>query len=192
MSHTGSSSPVTTELHVADCELPLHQWKLLDHLRGLTELWLEQCGDLTATPEIIRHLSSLQLLVLTAKEHEDLPKWLGELTSLERLQIHGYAGLKELDESIRRLTKLQELELDCCNSMSSLPHWLIELACLQTLAIKGCESIRSLPEGIQQLTSLQKLKIYACPKLKRWCKSEENKMKLAHIKTREIFGPVEV
>jgi hypothetical protein len=37
---------------------------------------------------------------------------------------------------------------------------------------------------MQQLTRLQRLKIFDCPQLVRWCISEENKMKLAHIKTR--------
>ncbi|EMS67363.1 Putative disease resistance protein RGA1 [Triticum urartu] len=166
MSDTSSPSLVTTQLAVADCELPLHQWRLLGHLSGLTELRMERCGDLTGTPEIIQHLSSLNGLSLTGKEHEELPKWLGELTSLERLCIDGYRGIKELDESIRKLTKLQELKLYNCNSMSSLPHWLTELTYLNTLVINFCEGIRSLPESIEKLTNLKKLKIN-CPHLKR-------------------------
>ncbi|VAH86373.1 unnamed protein product [Triticum turgidum subsp. durum] len=184
MSHTNSSSLVT-ELAVADCELPLHQWRLLGQLSGLTELRMEGCGDLTGTPEIIQHLSSLKGLSLKGKDHEELPKWLGELTSLERLLIDGYAGLKELDESIRKLTKLQEIKLYNCNSMSSLPHWLRELTCLKTLVINCCEGIRSLPEGIQQLT-LKKLKISNCPQLQMWCRSRENGLKLTHINILDI------
>lgn len=184
MSHTGPSFLVTTKLSVVNCQLPLHQWRLLGHLTGLTELRIEGCGDLTGTPEIIRHLSSLTVLYLTAKEHEDLPKWLGELTSLGRLYIVGYAGLKELDENMRKLTKLQELHLGRCNSMSSLPCWLIELTCLKILVISRSEGIGSLPEGVQQLTNLQKLVIFECPQLERWCESEENEMNLAHIEDR--------
>jgi len=39
-----------------------------------------------------------------------------------------------------------------------------------------------LPESIQQLTKLEILEISECPALEQWCESEENKMKLAHIK----------
>ncbi|CAL5017354.1 unnamed protein product [Urochloa decumbens] len=47
--------------------------------------------------------------------------------------------------------------------------------------VEDCESIASLPDSIQ-LTSLQSLVVFQCPQLVRWCKSKENKMKLAHVK----------
>lgn len=184
MSHPGSSSAVTTELYIDYCRLPLHQWRLLGHLPGLTELRIKLGRDLTSTPEIIQHLSSLQVLSLIGQEDDELPKWLGELTSLERLDIDGYEGIKELDDNIRKLTKLQKLELCRCHSMASLPNWLIELTSLKTLVIKYSEGIRFLPEGIQQLSNLHELHISNCHQLKRWCELEENKMKLAHITTK--------
>jgi len=64
----------------------------------------------------------------------------------------------------------------------ALPERLGDLTSLTVLVLHDCNGIKSLPESIQQLTCLFKLEIIDCPELVQWCKSEENKMKLAHIK----------
>ncbi|CAM0958381.1 unnamed protein product [Alopecurus aequalis] len=157
--YTGASTtspyPVDTTLHVQQCEVPMHQWRLLQHLPGLTHLEITDCGDLTASPEIIRHLSSLL-----------------------QLRISECSGLNELHESMELLTNLQSLILYHCSNIASLPHWLGKLISLKKLGIRKCYGLRSLPEGIQQLTNLQELEISRCTALEKWCESEENKMKL--------------
>lgn len=190
MSHTGASTsssyPVNTTLVVERCKVPMHQWRLLQHLPGLTCLWITGCGDLTGSPETIQHISSLKSLYLKHRDQQEPPKWLGELTSLQELQISWCGGLRKLHDNMRQLTELQSLELYGCNSITSLPHWLGELASLKKLGMWDCDVINSLPEGIQQLTNLQELEIRRCPELQRWCKLEENKTKLAHIKDKRI------
>lgn len=189
VSHTNasfSSSPVTTILKVEYCKVPRREWRLLQHLPGLTHLWISVCGDLTISPEILAHLSSLESLIIEAKDQEELPKWLGELVSLRELDIIGYTGIKELRQNMRQLTKLQALSLSRCRSITSLPHWLGELTSLKELDICECNGIRSLPEGIQQLANLRELKVIGCPELTQWCESTDNEMKLAHIKQKEI------
>ncbi|CAN6270448.1 unnamed protein product [Urochloa humidicola] len=64
----------------------------------------------------------------------------------------------------------------------SLPEGLGGLPSLTNLSISDCKSIDTLPKSIQQLTCLASLVISECPKLAQWCKSKENKIKLAHIK----------
>ena len=98
---TTSSYPVDTTLHVLHSEVPMYQWRLLQHLPGLIHLEITDCDDLTCSPEIIRHLSSL----------------------LE-LRISECSGLIELHESMRLLTKMQSLTLYDCSNIASLPHWL--------------------------------------------------------------------
>lgn len=189
VSHTNasfSSSPVTTILKVEYCKVPRREWRLLQHLPGLTHLWISVCGDLTISPEILAHLSSLESLIIEAKDQEELPKWLGELVSLRELDIIGYTGIKELRQNMRQLTKLQALSLSRCRSITSLPHWLGELTSLKELDICECNGIRSLPEGIQQLANLRELKVIGCPELTQWCESTDNEKKLAHIKQKEI------
>uniref|UniRef100_A0A453DL35 Ig-like domain-containing protein n=1 Tax=Aegilops tauschii subsp. strangulata TaxID=200361 RepID=A0A453DL35_AEGTS len=142
-SSSSSSSGLTTAvgLMVGYSELPMQQWRLLRHLSGLDYLNIESCSDLTVSPDIIPHLSSVT-----------------------------------------------HLKIRTCN-ISSLPHWVMDLTGLQKLEIEGCRGIRSLPEGIQKLTKLQRLEIDGCPDLNKWCESEENKMKLAHIKDKVLSGP---
>ncbi|KAI5009301.1 hypothetical protein ZWY2020_011438 [Hordeum vulgare] len=127
------------EMEVADSELPMQQWRLLRHISGLKLLRITGCcADLTVSPDMIPHLSSVTQLVISA-----------------------------------------------CN-ISSLPHLVMDLTGLKVLEIHGCEGIGSLPEGVQHLTKLWMLWIRGCPDLKKWCESEENKMKLAHIK-KKVF-----
>jgi hypothetical protein len=80
------------------------------------------------------------------------------------------------------LPSLQKLVVSCCGRITSLPDRLGDLASLKELRIHRCRSIKALPDSIQQLTNLKRLVISRCPDLELWCQSEENKMKLAHIK----------
>uniref|UniRef100_A0A453JGC6 NB-ARC domain-containing protein n=2 Tax=Aegilops tauschii TaxID=37682 RepID=A0A453JGC6_AEGTS len=57
-----------------------------------------------------------------------------------------------------------------------------ELTSLKRFQIKYCKGIRSLPDSIRKLTNLEYLAIDGCSTLRKWCESQENKMKLAHIR----------
>jgi Leucine-rich repeat (LRR) protein len=241
VSHTNASSsysPITTTLSVKYSKVPLHQWRLLQHFPGLVCLTIENCRDLTGSEMISEHLYFLEILCLRYNDLEELPKWMGELASLQNLTIIACTKLKGLNENMRQLTKLQSLKLYDCESIASLPHWLSKLTSLRELTMFGCCVLRSLPEspelkhvvesegemklthnqerlcvlaislvelhifrcegfkslleGIQQLTNLQTLKITMCPELKKWCKLEENQMKLAHIEHKVCVLPCTV
>ena len=69
--------------------------------------------------------------------------------------------------------------VDCKNGTVALQERLGELTSLKLLVLRDCIGITSLPESIQRL---HRLEINGCPGLVQWCKSEENNMKLAHIK----------
>ncbi|XBI06998.1 hypothetical protein VPH35_134958 [Triticum aestivum] len=77
--------------------------------------------------------------------------------------------------------KLRKLSLSTGRSMTSLPQWLGDLTSLKNFGIIYCEGIRTLPDSMIQLTKLEHLTISGCPMLLKWCKSEENMIKLAHI-----------
>lgn len=177
-----SSSSSVSKLEVEYSELPLHQWRLLHHLHGLSDLTISDCNDLTISPQITRAFTSLESLEF--RSLEKLPEWLGELTSLRQLNLIFIHHLQELHENTRQLRQLQSLRLHFCNTSTSPPQWLGELTLLKTLKITYCKGIISLPERI--LTNLQELYISNCPELYRWCKLEENRMKLAHIKEKSI------
>ncbi|XP_014754554.1 putative disease resistance protein RGA3 isoform X2 [Brachypodium distachyon] len=192
MTHTGASSSyssVTTELVVSCCKVPLYNWSLLHHLTGLTDLSISCCSDLTSSPEIIQHLCSVESLLLEDNDQDELPEWLGELTSLQKLEIKKYTGLIELHENMRQLKKLQTLKVCNCNSMVSLPLWLGELISLKELTFWSCYCIRSLPESLQQLTNLQELYIFCCFELEHLVESEENQKEFTDMKERVCILP---
>ncbi|CAL4994009.1 unnamed protein product [Urochloa decumbens] len=231
-----SSAPVST-MHIRNCNVPMHQWRLLHHLPALTKLKIDGCCDLSISPEVTQALSSLQSLTLQSWEKPDpeLPNWLGQLPSLKKLKIQGRVVTKALQDSVGYLTRLQSLCLKIIISMTALPQWVgvlislkqLEIASchnlndltdsiggltsLRTLTIRFCSGITSLPESIGGLTSLkelaisycggitslprsmqkliklEKLTIFDCKELRKWCETEENKRKLAHIKRKGIY-----
>ncbi|XP_047043948.1 putative disease resistance protein RGA4 [Lolium rigidum] len=209
---TSSFSPVTTELSVENCKVPLHQWRLLQHLIGLTDLHIKSLVGLTGSPEVIQHLSSLKILTLEDRYLKELPKWLnennwqltkltlrgcnsmaslphwlGELTSLKELVLFGCAVLSSLPESLHQLGGLQALDISDCPKLNHLGERVCLLpSSLDTLKIRNCNGIKCLPEGREQLTNLQILHIHDCPDLKQWCELEENMLKLAHIENKYL------
>ncbi|KAK1698405.1 hypothetical protein QYE76_015102 [Lolium multiflorum] len=209
---TCSFSAVATVLSVENCEVPLHQWRLLQHFPGLTFLHIKGSVDLTGSPEVIRHLSSLESLMLENQDMEELPQWLnknmmlqslqlwgcnsmaslphwlGELTSLKELALLDSTILSSLPESIKQLIGLQRLKISNCPELNHLGERVCLLpSSLEILQIWDCNGIKSLPEGMEQLTNLRRLVIYGCRDLRQWCELEENMMKLAHIKEKEIL-----
>jgi Leucine-rich repeat (LRR) protein len=91
---------------------------------------------------------------------------------------------------LHHLPALPELCIKDCSDLTSSPEinraqlldWLGHLTSLKKLDFWNCKNIESLPESIQRLTKLEKLCIAGCPSLQQWCETEENEMKLAHIK----------
>ncbi|KAF7068846.1 hypothetical protein CFC21_074565 [Triticum aestivum] len=179
-----SSSPPVHKLKVEKSELPLHQWRLLHHLPGLSDVTISDCDDLTISPLFGQAFKSLESLSLECIELKILPEWLGELTSIRQLNLICMNNLQGLEKNMKQLTQLQSLSLKHCNALTALPQWLGGLTLLKALEIRFCKSIISLPESL--LINLQELHILDCPHLYGWCKSEVNQMKLAHIKEKII------
>ncbi|CAN6272673.1 unnamed protein product [Urochloa humidicola] len=94
---------------------------------------------------------------------------------------------------LRHLSYLRTLSIsseDRENTIVALPERLEDLTSLTKLKIFGCKGIKAIPDSIQQLRCLKYLEIDGCPELVRWCLSEENEMKLAHIKEIILNGKV--
>ncbi|KAK1677272.1 hypothetical protein QYE76_038120 [Lolium multiflorum] len=68
------------------------------------------------------------------------------------------------------------------SSLESLPECLGGITSLRELIIQSCIGMKSLIQNMTKLPNLKDLYILDCPELKRWCESEENKAKLAHIR----------
>ncbi|OAY76183.1 putative disease resistance protein RGA1 [Ananas comosus] len=81
--------------------------------KGLLNLRIDQCQQLTCLPESLRSLTSLHTLTIwfciDLKRIED---WLGELTELQSLEIWGCSSLRYLPA--HKMTTLQELDIKGC------------------------------------------------------------------------------
>ncbi|XP_045084172.2 uncharacterized protein [Aegilops tauschii subsp. strangulata] len=107
------------ELLVSGSKVPMHQWRLLYHLPAFRTLKIMDCTDLSTSPDMTQHLSSidLQCLRLSSLDQAELPNWLAKLTSLH------------------------ELTLDRCESMTSLPQWLGEVTSLKKMEVIFCPKL---------------------------------------------------
>ncbi|CAO2142423.1 unnamed protein product [Urochloa humidicola] len=154
-------------LKVKFSKIPFEKWRLFHHLLPTYKLCITCCTDLTSnSPEIIRELSAIKSLYLEDDTQRiQLPEWLGELTSLERLGITKCPGLDTPPANMKQLTCLRYLWLSDCGSMSALPQWLEELVSLRKLTISDWRNLSDFPEIIRRLTSLHELHLEGCPRI---------------------------
>lgn len=153
---SSSSAAGSINLAVENSEVPLHQWRLLHHVPAHSHMHITYCSDLTSSPEITGALQSFKSLkldypvedpiTLDLLDYSILPDWLGELTSLEQLEIRDYV-LEELPDSMRQLKQVKSLTLDLCDGLRQLPLWLGELTSLRRLQITSCPDLITLPKN---------------------------------------------
>nr|CAD1841084.1 unnamed protein product [Ananas comosus var. bracteatus] len=81
--------------------------------KGLRELIIQECQQLTCLPESLRSFTSLQRLVIDyCEDLERIEDWLGELTELQSLEIDGCSSLRYLPA--HKMTTLKKLTIDDC------------------------------------------------------------------------------
>ena len=138
------------------------QWRIeAARIEGATELDLTNLG-LTELPEEIGQLVNLEVLNLGYEYGKDgetnqlteLPKWLGNLTQLQRLDLY-FNQLTTLPDSLRNLGKLEILTLSS-NQFSSFPSIITHLQNLEEIYLIE-NDIKQLPDRISGLTRLRKL-----------------------------------
>ncbi|KAI9125091.1 hypothetical protein K1719_003707 [Acacia pycnantha] len=166
-------------------------WEGFEDLSSLETLEIIGCWELAALPNGIIHLTSLQRSVITSYGINDgakstltpivlevLPESLGQISSLQHLEIRAFQNLASLPE----LGNL-ELRLKSLQNLASLPNELEGLASLEMLLVEDCPKFPSLPTSIQSLPNLKTLAIGDCPELQRRCNKEtgEDWQKIAHI-----------
>ncbi|KAK9138368.1 hypothetical protein Sjap_008962 [Stephania japonica] len=86
-------------------------------ISSLRDLNIYGCSQLKYLPEQIQHLSRLEYLFIDGFDGmENLPDWLGKLTSLETLTICNCKNLMHLPSAnaMRKLTSLKTLEIWKC------------------------------------------------------------------------------
>ncbi len=134
---------------------------------------------LTKLPEALKFLKSLKRLTLKYNQILEIPDWIGELTSLEYLNLNinnvpklpnSFSNLHHLNElllwkneletlpeGIGNLTQLRKLNLRL-NQIKKLPNTLTNLSNLVELDLHD-NRLQILPESITLLKSLEKLNL---------------------------------
>ncbi|GLU15793.1 hypothetical protein SLE2022_322580 [Rubroshorea leprosula] len=171
-------------------------WSELEDFPGLTSIHqlhgsLEQLAlygwdKLESLPHQLQHLTTLKELRLwDFNGLEALPEWLGDLSSLHRLDIRNCSNLTHLPHQLRHLTALKELGLSDLNGLEALPESLGDLSSLHRLEICNCSNLTHLPsiEAMRCLSILKYLGIWDCPKLKKRCAKKRGPewSKISHI-----------
>ncbi|KAK7367065.1 hypothetical protein VNO80_09073 [Phaseolus coccineus] len=87
---------------------------LSSNMSQLTTLWTVTIGGFSTLPYGLQCVPSLTTLHINYCRSTSLPDWLGEMTSLEKLEILKCGELRSLPSSIQRLTNLSLLYIREC------------------------------------------------------------------------------
>eukprot|EP00050_Salpingoeca_kvevrii_P001208 m.165101 g.165101 ORF g.165101 m.165101 type:complete len:875 (+) comp10322_c0_seq2:32-2656(+) len=158
------------ELHISNCSCG-HDGELeglLARLYGcnLPSLRILSLRNFFFLPRSLGQLQSLQVLDLsTCEKLISLPESLGELKSLQILDLRGCQKLISLPETLGELHSLKILNLSQCRKLISLPETIEQLQSLQELHLAYAAKLSSLPDGLHRLQSLQVLDLSDCRNL---------------------------
>lgn len=139
----------------------------LTNLKSLQVVQFDTEGEVSEVSGLSYKLTRLQQLNLSFSNESVICSCYGicNISPLQVLEIEGFVKVEEVF-NLRKLTNLQRLTIDGCESIKALPG-LGDLVALNTFHLCGCDcdcecselgALRSLPQ-ISKLTNLQKLDI---------------------------------
>ena len=132
----------------------------------LIELNLSACTKLTALPDEICELKSLETLgLIKCSSLVALPDSIGELGALRRLELSMCSSLAALPDSIGELKTLNYLNMAKCVKICFLPYAIGGLEALLGLSLVDCTSLSALPDTIDELGALGALHLGGCSSL---------------------------
>ncbi|PRQ36060.1 putative leucine-rich repeat domain, L domain-containing protein [Rosa chinensis] len=129
----------------------------IENLSGLEYLDLTHCKNLTTLPCSIYGLHNLKTLhARGCSKLATFPKIPVKMDSLRELYLSG-SDIKELDESIENLIRLEYLDLTDCKNLTTLPCSIYGLHNLKTLHARGCSKLATFPKIPVKMDSLREL-----------------------------------
>jgi len=178
------STPSDRGLHVGDVEVLLwwrarnselaNRWSIEAHPttwdgvhfdsstpRRVTQIRLTDEGLDGSIPEELGQLASLQVLELYNNELSgSIPKELGQLASLQKLSLINNQLSGSIPKELGQLASLQKLDLTDNQLSGSIPKELGQLASLEGLDLSNNQLSGSIPKELGQLASLRGLWLY--------------------------------
>ncbi|KAH7547322.1 hypothetical protein FEM48_Zijuj01G0297400 [Ziziphus jujuba var. spinosa] len=177
---------------------------------------IDYCGGITVSPSWMMSLTNLRRLVIKNCHFCEVLPPLGELPSLEFLNILNLDKLKTIgpeflevkiddtgnavEASAVLFPKLKEVKFRCKEwwQWSGIPGWKVDspviiMPRLYSLKFSGCKSLEELPNFLQKVP-LQNLIIEDSVKLQRCCQKGTGKEwhKICHIPNIQMFLPTSV
>ncbi|GLU17945.1 hypothetical protein SLE2022_342830 [Rubroshorea leprosula] len=163
--------PCLEILQIEDCpQLKIWQMGGFSSYHKLSYLYISNCYKLMAIPSM-NGLSSLQILRIKScfNPRSILEECVRYLTSLKELEMSYCYNLEEFPglTYIHQLnSSLESLILRGWDRVKSLPDQLQHLTTLKELTLSNFNQVVTFPEGLGNLTSLQRLHIFKCGNLK--------------------------
>jgi Leucine-rich repeat (LRR) protein len=129
----------------------------IENLTKLRFLNLSQCSKLPTLPDrLLQSFASLCSLVdlnLSGFEFQMLPGFLGNICSLQYLNLSKCSKLEELPQSFGQLAYLKALNLSSCPDLKILGSFEC-LTSLQILNLSNCPSLEYLPLCLRKLQNI--------------------------------------
>nr|XP_028958143.1 disease resistance protein TAO1-like isoform X2 [Malus domestica] len=133
-------------------------------LKYLEELNLSGCSELENFPEILEPMEHLVSLSLQGAAVKMLPSSIGNLISLQTLDLRGCKHLVSLPTNICKLKYLEELNLSGCSELENFPEIIKPMEHLKYLNLSGT-TVKELPSSIEFLSALKRIKLQGCKRL---------------------------
>ncbi|XP_023524529.1 TMV resistance protein N-like [Cucurbita pepo subsp. pepo] len=130
---------------------------------SLKILVLSGCSRLENFPEIVENMKLMTELHLDGTAIRELHQSIGKLTSLELLDLRHCKNLLTLPDSIGCMTSLKHLALGGCSKLDQIPDSLGNISCLKKLDVSGT-SISHVPLSLRLLANLE---VFNCEGLSR-------------------------
>ncbi|KAM5546335.1 hypothetical protein ABKV19_002546 [Rosa sericea] len=150
-----SGIPNLKELKLYECSGLVEVPDSVGLLDKLVTLDVRGCSNLIKFPRKI-YCKSLEIIYISDCKLEEFSEVGEEMGSVRSLILISTC-IKELHPSITRLIRLEELDLEDCQNLTTLPYNIYELHNLEALCASGCSKLATFPKIPVKMDSLRRL-----------------------------------
>ncbi|CAK9875577.1 unnamed protein product [Sphagnum jensenii] len=158
-----------THLNLSNCTTLKRLPDTICLLSKLEKLWLINCTELEFLPTEFGKLQRLDEFWADTTSLSRLPHSFSQLSNLEDLHLHKCEEIQELPSmsALFPCKELRMLILKDCTTLEELPQTIGKLSRLKNLDVQGCSTLKALPDSVGELVELTHLNLSNCTTLKR-------------------------